>query len=224
MTRLWLLCFLLAPAVLYGPGNPDYRKVFGNDYAWAVNWLKQNDVAISKYATQFHIEPKLLKAIVFPELVRYNSLLNTMEVETLKYLYVNEGKHYANFSVGYFQMKPSFAENVERDVRRLSKEIIEKLAWAPSSDENEDTRKQRVRRLSNTHEQLKYLCAFYLICADKFNTDNLSSKEDIVRLLATCYNAGYHHNLQSLKAYREKKQFSGYNYSAVSWYYYTKEQ
>src|SRR6185295_3578126 len=87
------------------PEKTDYKKVFGDRYNWAVNWLKQNDGLIREYASAFNIPDKELKAIVFPELIRYNSFFNALEIESLKYLYVKEGKSYADFSVGYFQMK-----------------------------------------------------------------------------------------------------------------------
>ena len=108
---IWLMMLSL-PA---SPPEIDYKKIFGSDYTWAVNWLKQNDAVIDDYAVKYQLPAKELKAIVFPELIRYNGVFNALEVESLKYLYVSEGKHYANFSVGYFQMKPSFAEMVESD-------------------------------------------------------------------------------------------------------------
>jgi hypothetical protein len=55
------------------PVETDYKKVFGNKYTWAVSWLKQNDSLIHEYASAFNIPEKELKAIVFPELIRYNS-------------------------------------------------------------------------------------------------------------------------------------------------------
>ena len=48
------------------PEKTDYKKVFGSDYTWAVNWLKQNDALIHEYASAFNIPEKELKAIVFP--------------------------------------------------------------------------------------------------------------------------------------------------------------
>lgn len=221
--RAWLLAMIFVPAVISGPGNPDFKKIFGNDYVWAVNWLRQNDGIISAQAAAFSIETKVLKAIVFPELIRYNSLLNTMEIETLKYLYVQEGRHYANFSVGFFQMKPSFAEEVEQNARVLPPGIYTKFDWPQQAGDEIEDRKLRVKRLSNIRAQVDYLCAFYLICAKKFNVNAGSNKEEIVRLLATSYNAGFHHDLKTLKKYQDRKHFNGYNYSTISWYYYLNE-
>lgn len=98
------------------PVTDNYKQAFGSDYTWAVNWLQQNKAVIQKNADQFNIPAKALMAIVFPELIRYNTVFDALEINSLRYLYVSEGKDYADFSVGYFQMKPSFAEMVEQDL------------------------------------------------------------------------------------------------------------
>jgi len=54
-------------------------------------------------------------SIVFPELIRFNAIQDKIETFALQSLYVKYGKDYANFSVGPFQVKPSFAESLEKD-------------------------------------------------------------------------------------------------------------
>lgn len=193
----------------------DYKKIFGSDYTWAVNWLQKNDSLISAVAYKFHVPPKELKSIVFPELLRYNKVFDAIEIESLKYLYVTEGKTYANFSVGYFQMKPSFAESVEQDERGFFDSLTGK--------DDENSRRERVKRLTNTRQQLIYLSAFYRICERKFSSIKFSSPSAKLKLFATCYNAGYHSSYESLAAMQYKKHFLHYNYSDISLYYFNKE-
>lgn len=206
------------------PGETDYKKVFGKHYTWAVNWLKQNEELVHEYALAFDIPDKELKAIVFPELIRYNSFFNALEIESLKYLYVNEGKSYADFSVGYFQMKPSFGEMVEQDALVLlpAKYLMES-GWKLTQTDDEVSRMARVKRLSNVRHQLIYLCAFYKICASRFKDKDISSAEERVRLFSTCYNAGYKRSYETLLAFQSKNNFYKYNYSSVSAYYYVRE-
>lgn len=206
------------------PIETDYKKVFGKRYTWAVNWLQQNDSLIHQYASAFDIPDKELKAIVFPELIRYNSFFNALEVESLKYLYVKEGKNYADFSVGYFQMKPSFGEMVEEDaLKLLPGKYWQESGWKANQSDDEVSRKERVKRLSNTRHQLIYLCAFYKICEYRFKGNRISSTEERVKLFATCYNAGYRRSYKSLLSFLSKNNFYNYNYSTVSTYYYTQE-
>lgn len=202
----------------------DYEKVFGNKYTWAVSWLQQNDLLIREYASDFNIPEKELKAIVFPELIRYNSFFNTLEIESLKYLYVKEGKDYADFSVGFFQMKPSFGESIEVDARNLLPgDYLERSGWKAVQKDNEVERQERVRRLSNVRHQLIYLCAFYKFCEFRFKDMRFSSPEERVKLFATCYNAGYRRSYESLLSFSAKNNFYRYNYSSVSMYYYQHE-
>lgn len=206
------------------PVETDYQKVFGDRYTRAVNWLNKNEALFNEYATAFNIPGKELKAIVFPELIRYNSMMNALEVESLKFLYVREGKEYADFSVGYFQMKPSFAEMVEQDAMNVLPERYRELSgWRLSSRDTEYSRKARVNRLSNVHHQLIYLCAFYKICENRFRKRRFNSIEERLKLFATCYNAGYKRDEQSLFSYLSKKHFYHYNYASVSAFYYLQQ-
>jgi len=206
------------------PGETDYKKVFGNKYAWAVNWLKQNENLIREYAKAFNIPDKELKAIVFPELIRYNCFFNALEIESLKFLYVKEGKDYADFSVGFFQMKPSFGEMIEIDALNLIPvNMLQESGWNPPGKENELSRKERVKRLSNIRHQLIYLCAFYKICEFRFKNMHISSPEERVKLFATCYNAGYKRSYKGLLSFLSKNNFYNCNYSSVSAYYYIQE-
>lgn len=204
----------------------DYRKIFGNDYSWAVNWLKQHDGAIQRTASKFGIAAKELKAIVFPELIRYNGLMNALEIESLKYLYVSEGKYYADFSVGYFQMKPSFAEMVEKDGGKLlDTERLSDIGWKnlAALPDDEDSRRARVRRLADINDQIVYLCVFYRICESRFRHRSFVSPEEKVRFYATCYNAGYQRSYETLKTLGAKNNFLKHNYASISAYYYLQE-
>jgi hypothetical protein len=208
------------------PVENDYRQVFGRDYTWAVNWLKQHDALIEEYASAFNIPGKELKAIVFPELIRYNGLFNAVEIESLKYLYVREGRYYADFSVGYFQMKPSFAEMVEKDGGKLfNARRLREIGWKNfiNAADNEMSRKERVKRISNTREQIIYLCVFYKVCQSRFRNRIFASPVERLKLFATCYNAGYRRSYESLMAFQLKNNFYKYNYSSVSAYYYSKQ-
>ena len=163
-----------------------------------------------------------LKAIVFPELIRYNRIFDAIQIESLKFLYVSEGKSYADFSVGYFQMKPSFAEMVEADATKAMLEKAGAVAWAVLPDK-EESRRARVQRITSIDQQMIYLCLFYQICRERFSARHFSSGLDRVRFFATCYNAGYRQNEAGILNFQKRNQFYKYNYAAVSAYYFGKE-
>ena len=67
---------------------------------------------------EFGIRTELAVAVVFPELVRYSALMDFMETTAVKALYQQKGVKGADFSIGRFQMKPSFVEDLERQWMR----------------------------------------------------------------------------------------------------------
>ena len=216
---LLLFCFYFHQAP---PEGIDYRKALGSDYSWAENWISNHQTQFEKYARQSGLPSKELRAIIFPELVRYNLVFDAIQVESLKYLYVSEGKNYADFSVGYFQMKPSFAEMVEKDaVKILPSDLCTSniAQWAKAGD-NAISRRERVSRITDIDGQLVYLCTFYKICQQKFSGHLFVSPADRVRFFATCYNAGYNKTEAGIMDYETRKHFYTYNYSAVSAYYF----
>lgn len=215
------------------PSN-NYREEFGKDYTWAVNWLQQNNDRFEKYALLFNIPSKELKAIVFPELVRYNTVYDAIEINTLKYLYVSEGKAYADFSVGYFQMKPSFAQMIEEDASSMLDSPILRISGLTkfkNKTDNEANRKARVNRVTNLEDQLIYLCLFYKICQVKFAKLKFTTNRDKLKFFATCYNAGYRRSYEKLVSLQSRNYFhtgklwsnKHYNYAGICEYYYLHE-
>ena len=67
---------------------------------------------------KYQLNPYFVLAIVFPELIRYSKLQDVIESNDLKVLYVQFGDTYSNFSIGRFQMKPSFCEQLEKDYNK----------------------------------------------------------------------------------------------------------
>ena len=216
------------------PVTNDYKKDFGNDYTHTVQWLKLNSTGFEQAAKLFSIPAHNLKAIVFPELIRYNTVYDAIEINSLKYLYVSEGKDYADFSVGNFQMKPSFAEMIEADANQyLDEKMLRLSGFDKLKDigDNEDSRKERIARITTVQQQLLYLCAFYKICEVKFADKVFISANDKIKFYATCYNAGYSHSYESVIAAQSKNYFhtgkffttANYNYADISSYFFNHE-
>jgi len=217
------------------PVTNDYKKDFGNDYTHAVQWLQLNSTCFQQAGGMFNIPANDLKAIVFPELIRYNTVYDAIEINSLKYLYVSEGKDYADFSVGNFQMKPSFAEMVEQDANQYLDAAFLQLSGfdkLKGITDNEAARKERIIRITSTQQQLIYLCAFYKICDAKFADKSFYSVNEKIKFYATCYNAGYRRSYKNILAVQAKKYFytgeffttARYNYADISNYYFELEK
>lgn len=188
----------------------DFAAVFGKDYSWAQTWIKNNAAAFDKTASQLNISAKEMEAIIFPELIRYNAVYDAMEIQSLKFLYVSQGKDYADFSVGYFQMKPSFAEHIEKDAALYLDAATLAACGLNGLDQaadNETARRERISRITSAAGQLKYLSAFYKICEAKFSKEVFANAEERTRFFATCYNAGYQLTAEKIKEKQNKKFF-----------------
>ncbi len=134
MEKMWLivpkrfkiiLLVLLLPAALFADqkasaitGTNAFKTNVGEKYNRAVRYFLSANWLVDSLRKS-EVDPNFARAIVFPETVRYSFLQNQAEIAGLMVLYVKYGSAYADFSVGRFQMKPSFAEQIEHDAREL---------------------------------------------------------------------------------------------------------
>ena len=186
-----MLLYLIAFCSFFG--NIDYAQVFGEDYQKAVDYCIQNKEQIKEKAVQYNLPAAELTAIVFPELVRHSSFQDFFETAALELVYVSKGKEYANFSIGQFQMKPSFVEKLEATIKKNDslKQQFKSIISYPNV-EDKTKRKIRLERLKNQTWQLDYLCCFYSITTNKFaNELGQLSPEMRLKYLATAYNCGF---------------------------------
>lgn len=166
-------------------------------------------------------------AIVAPEVCWYSALQDKGETYTLKVLYAQTGK--GDFSIGYFQMKPSFAEQIENIIRTnnsLNKKYSELIIM---EDTPQAIRAERITRLSSLKYQSLYLAAFYEIAETKISqwSSNKEGSNQFLKNMATIYNGGLNISESKALQLQEKKQFPSmatykYNYSdlVVEFYQY----
>jgi hypothetical protein len=188
--------------------KPDYKNIFGNDWQKALSFVEENKSWIKPQLEKYNISFSSAIAIVFPELVRYSAVRDKIEITLLKTLYVNLGEEYANFSIGPFQMKPSFAERIREmtpDVLdRKSKKLFKERS---GSSDDKIFRASIVNDLEDPKTELNYLIAFIKICESKFR---LNKKDEYSRLkfLATAYNFGFYKTAEQIESMIEKKYFN----------------
>jgi hypothetical protein len=147
-----------------------------------------------------------------------------MEIALLKTLYVNLGEDYADFSIGVFQIKPSFAESI----REKSSELIHGVSFRKKSefDNIKEFRKSIVIDLEDPRTEIYYLIAFIKICEKNFGTKRMGVLAQ-VKFLATAYNYGFNKSKSDIESMTDKKFFStklikteNYSYAEVSLFRY----
>lgn len=201
MYILWLLLVMSSATVF----SANYPKVFGNDWTSAINYVKEHHDEWSREFEQFDVDPRLAVAIVFPELIRYSMWQDEIERAAVNGLYVSKGTDGANFSIGRFQMKPSFAEEIEQEWNRSS--LSKEYGFVFNLQQNNEARRSRIRRLSNMQGQCRYLAIFIRLLQQRHpQLEQLSEKEQVC-YLATAYNRSFTASFQQIKKIQHERHF-----------------
>jgi hypothetical protein len=208
--------------------SANYKELFGDDYSYALKTIERNS-KWSDTLSKDGLDPGFALAIIFPELIRYSSIADYIEVKGLEVLYVQYGRDYADFSVGLFQMKPSFTERIESDLikYRLPDKYPSLSALKPDLSETTDARMERIVRLKDEFYQVLYLEAFIRIMDSLYPDARFHSTEDKLIFYATAYNTGYFKDEAEIRKEIGRKRFyvgmkavsAKYNYADItSWY------
>jgi len=213
-TKSLILCIIVvqfwtcAPETAHGhmrsaTSNP-YEIEFGDDYTAAVKFLTEHKSQIDSITSRFSVDKKKATAIVFPELIRYALIQDFLETSWLEVIYVESGSAYADFSVGLFQMKPSFAEQLEQVAASDSLLNLKyaEIRFDTKTSDTKASRKIRIGRLKSTDYQLIYLCLFCDIVNNKFGTES-----DSVSFCASAYNLGFRRTREEIHAQSARKTF-----------------
>jgi len=162
-------------------------------------------------------EKDIAKAIVAPEVGFYSYIEDYVEYKTMCLLYIQYGT--ADFSIGSFQMKPSFAETIENEIckNRMLKKKYAKLII--KNKDSKKCRKIRIDRLTKIMWQTKYLSAFIDISRIKTFNIKFNDVEDKIKYWAILYNSGLDLSESRVYKMQERKLFprfyGGYNYADV---------
>lgn len=212
--------------VLPGRAQVNYRDVFTFDYTWAIDFTRTTKDVFDSVCYSYNNDADMLAAIVFPELIRYNMVRNYFETAALNALYVRYGSAEADFSIGYFQIKPSFAERIEQAIgadTTLSQKYLELFFHNKLQ-----TRQERLTRLNDLVGALVYLNAFCDLMEPRVPPMWAQTPQGKLRYLATAYNCGFDLNPEQIEDWMNRSVFPygprsnarQYNYAEISWHYY----
>ena len=218
-----ILSFILTTA---NTEQTDFKKVFGNDYTDGLEYINEISVEFKQVCEQYEVAPDLVFAMVFPETVRYSKFKDFFETAALELVYIEMGSEYVDFSIGHFQMKPSFAEKLERTIQQNEalKQLANSLQY--TSVKEEEIRKQRLTRLKQERWQMLYAVAFTKQFMVNYWLENTGDAEKL-KLLATAYNAPFGCDIQALLKrseytyfpYGTRTNMPQYRYADVSEFY-----
>jgi hypothetical protein len=206
----------------------DYKSIFGWDWDKAEAFIAENETWMKQLSDKYNISYPVATAIVFPELIRYSALRDKIEITLLKTLYINLGNDYADFSIGPFQMKPSFAQIIHERASSLKDKIRNQFNSGSRTNNIREYRASIVKDLEESGSQFLYLICFLKICE---NTYNLEKADDNfrVKFLSSAYNCGLEKSFDQINEMSERKFFNtklykteNYSYSDISLYWYAR--
>lgn len=225
--RIFLIFFTViwSEGLAFSQGT-DYKRIFGSDWERAEAFVSDNESWMKQLSVTYNVSYPEAVAIIFPELIRYSSLRDKMEITLLKTLYIYHGDDYADFSIGQFQMKPSFAESVHKKAPLLRGKLRNQFKERTRYNDIRKYRSSVVRDLEQPESQFLYLIAFIKICETIYNLKDMD-EDHRLKFLATAYNYSFQKNFEEVNETIGKRFFytklvktETYSYSDISVYWY----
>jgi hypothetical protein len=218
--NLIITCLIFSTFPIYSKAQSplEYEKAFAVPYQNALKFLETNQLLFKTQLADNQVDINTIIPAVFPEMVRFSEVQNMMETASLELLYVNYGQKYADFSIGRFQMKPSFVEQMESYV--IDNQLINYLELSKySQTEAKKIRQERIRRLKDMQWQMLYLKAFYTIVSHKFQK-NFATLTEKIQFFAAAYNRGFHTSASEVEKWISMRAFPfGSKYRGTQYIY-----
>ncbi len=219
--KVYFFLFLLNPFALqnFGQSAEDFREAYSYEYKKAKDWIRNNKALIIKELGRE--QAAFIVSVGFPEIVRYKELNDLFETKSMELMYVQAGSTKIDFSVGLFQMKVSFIEQLEEKISKTDLDSVDHKYLSLKHLSLSEARKTRLSRLNKPASQLRYLRIFHIWISKRLATElkNLPSPEKL-KIIATAYNAGGQHSFEILQKKLKQKKFpSGISSNSVQYSY-----
>ncbi|MEL6638452.1 MAG: hypothetical protein AAFW73_12925 [Bacteroidota bacterium] len=179
-----------------------------SDVDKALGFLHQQSPLIERVVPAADFPTAEILSVVAPELIRYGWLRDFMETQALEIAYLNFGSSGADFSIGPFQMKPSFVEKMEA-YADAHPDVQDRIPFPIISTASTEKAKrhQRLARLRDPEWQLRYALAFYHIGTHRFGFLQSLSPPERLAFLATAYNYGFDRPVAEIKDWQATEAF-----------------
>jgi hypothetical protein len=206
----------------------DYTQVWPEDFQYATQFVENQKVTIIEVFQDDLDLAAITLSVGFPEVLRYNAFKDFFETKSLEIAYVKYGLRAVDFSIGEFQMKPSFAEALENELSNCNTLdfLYQELKYNQSNSQN--IRNERIARLKNVKWQLIYLRAFTLFMFEKY--PKLKEEESLIKVsfLASAYNYGFQSSFKEIENWTRVNAFPHglkanvmqYAYADIATFYY----
>lgn len=166
----------------------DFRQQHLQQWQEADTYAHEQHAAWQEIWNGFNVDSALAEAVVFPEMVRYSKLQNYAELAAVRVRYVAQGSRECDYSIGRFQMKPSFVEKLER--RWMQSPLAGQYETAFDTTDSRTARQARIERMEQDLWQCVYLAMYIRLLDIDYPALVSMPTEKRVQLIATAYNRG----------------------------------
>ena len=213
-----ILIATLHIAIPIGLWGQEYATQLDSDWSRAAEHVEQRRAAWDEVFRSLHVESAVCEAIIFPEQLRFSRWQNSLEQAALHGLYASGGKERADFSIGRFQMKPSFVEQIES--AWMKSPLRHKYRLYFDTKQSLEQRKRRLERMEEERWQCVYLALFVKLVEERLPELSSMPDDERVSLLATAYNMSFTASLSELQQQQHRKTFHLDLFPSKSTHYY----
>ena len=219
--KLSVMVLCLLSAILCPAQERAYHERYDAECQLALSFWVSHEAEFKAIGSKAGVSARFLFALVAPEISQFGYLSDRAQTYILKVMYVQRGKAYADFSIGRFQMKPSFIERLEQCLRAESTlcTLFPEVLFTAESE-----RAERIKRLESMEWQLVYLALFCRVVQQRFEHIVFADETEKLQFYANAYNVGFHLNASRLQqtqgAYFPHLSRQKYRYADISlWFY-----
>ncbi len=189
--------------------NDSFSSRFPREYFHAKQILFSKLPLADSVCNTFGLKIKQVLPIALPECARYSILSDKIESSANYYLYATLGSSCGNFSIGHFQMKPTFIEQLEREVLKNSELKLFTFIhdYGKTEMDEETIRKKRLHRLESEWWQMRYLCCFYRLMESKYPALRLETEDEKLLFFSAAYNVGFNHSEKQIREWINRPSF-----------------
>jgi hypothetical protein len=222
--KLSVMVLCLLSAILCPAQERAYHERYDAECQLALSFWVSHEAEFKAIGSKAGVSARFLFALVAPEISQFGYLSDRAQTYILKVMYVQRGKAYADFSIGRFQMKPSFIERLEQCLRTESTlcTLFPEVLFTAESEWAE--RAERIKRLESMEWQLVYLALFCRVVQQRFEHIVFADETEKLQFYANAYNVGFYLNASRLQqtqgAYFPHLSRQKYRYADISlWFY-----
>ena len=181
-------------------GN-SFQNQFPRQYEQGTEYCNSIAKLCDSIAGNYCLDGKIILSIGLPEACRYSSISDQIEYSALSYFSLNDSSCF-DFSIGEFQMKPSFAKRIESLALKHPALSDFRSVFNYSHEQTETP----LVRLEEPDWQIKYICCMvtYLKAVHPKQIDDSVSG---ISFLAAAYNYGFESPVHEIVAWQSKKAF-----------------